>query len=159
MADTKIKKIKLSETEIYDIADPAAVNNDYQFLQYKGVATEAQIKAQTAPKVGDYWFASDKFTAYICTKAAEGTTNAQWLKTSNLFMLKINGTIYDSASKVNPPSIFTPTTGGAAGQVLTSNGGNTPVWSDTAGGGPDIVISASQPSGQKSGDFWYQIVT
>ena len=30
---------------------------------------------------------------------------------------------------------------------------------DSAGGGVQIVLSSSQPSGLKAGDYWYQIVT
>lgn len=157
MADTKIKKIKLSETEVYDIADPAAANNDYQFLQYKGVALEAQIKAQTSPKVGDYWYAGDTKTSWLCRRAPKGTIAALWTPMGNYFVMGVNGVSY--GNNAGSPAIYAPLSVGTKGQVLTSSGDGEPKWSDVAGGGPDIVISASQPSGQKSGDFWYQIVT
>lgn len=51
-------------------------------------------------------------------------------------------------------------TGGTAGQILQSAGPNVaPVWADLpTGGGVDIVVSKEQPTNQKPGDFWYQIV-
>ncbi len=42
---------------------------------------------------------------------------------------------------------------------VTSVNGQTGAVTIEAGGGTTIVLSSSQPSGLKAGDYWYQIVT
>lgn len=42
---------------------------------------------------------------------------------------------------------------------VTSVNGQTGAVTIEAGGGTTIVLSSSQPSGLKTGDYWYQIVT
>lgn len=59
--------------------------------------------------------------------------------------------------KTSTVNIYAPIDAGAKNQVLTSNGSGAPVWA-AASTGPDIQVSSTQPSNQKSGDFWYQIV-
>lgn len=46
---------------------------------------------------------------------------------------------------------------GKKGQVLGFTADNTVGAIDAAGGGVDIKVQSAQPSGQKAGDFWYQI--
>lgn len=57
-------------------------NNTYKFLTYKdNTHTEAQIKALTLAKVGDFYIASDTGTAWICVTAINGTASASsWEK-------------------------------------------------------------------------------
>ena len=57
-------------------------NNTYRFLTYKdNTHTEAQIKALTSAKVGDFYIASDTGTAWVCVTAINGTASASsWEK-------------------------------------------------------------------------------
>ena len=57
-------------------------NNTYKFLTYKdNTHTEAQIKALTSAKVGDFYIASDTGTAWVCVTAINGTASASsWEK-------------------------------------------------------------------------------
>lgn len=82
-----ISKIKLPDViSPYDIADKIVrsnvENNTYKFLTYKdNTYTEAQIKALTSAKVGDFYIASDTGTAWICVTAINGTASASsWEK-------------------------------------------------------------------------------
>ena len=82
-----ISKIKLpNESNPYDIADKTVrsnvENNTYKFLTYKdNTHTEAQIKALTSAKVGDFYIASDTGTAWVCVTAINGTASASsWEK-------------------------------------------------------------------------------
>lgn len=82
-----ISKIKLPDViSPYDIADKIVrsnvENNTYKFLTYKdNTHTEAQIKALTSAKVGDFYIASDTGTAWICVTAINGTASASsWEK-------------------------------------------------------------------------------
>ena len=56
--------------------------NNTTFLTYKdNTHTEAQIKALTSAKVGDFYIASDTGTAWVCTRAINGTASASsWEK-------------------------------------------------------------------------------
>lgn len=82
-----ISKIKLPDViSPYDIADKIVrsnvENNTYKFLTYKdNTHTEAQIKALTSAKVGDFYIASDTGAAWICVTAINGTASASsWEK-------------------------------------------------------------------------------
>ena len=57
-------------------------NNTYSFLTYKdNTHTEAQIKALTSAKVGDFYIASDTGAAWVCVTAINGTASASsWEK-------------------------------------------------------------------------------
>lgn len=86
-------------------------------------------------------------TAYDKAVSAETTANS---KTKNT--ITMNGSTNDN------PTFYAPTSAGTTGYYLKSNGSGAPTWAAMSGG-VDIVVSNSQPSGQKSGDFWYEIVT
>ena len=82
-----ISKIKLPDVNSpYDIADKTVrsnvENNTYKFLTYKdNMYTEAQIKALTSAKVGDFYIASDTGAAWICVTAINSTASASsWEK-------------------------------------------------------------------------------
>lgn len=84
-------------------------------------------------------------------------------KAVNVYM-EDNTTLQDSmptvtlnGTKTTTVGIYAPIDSGTKGQVLTSNGNGAPVWA-AASTGPDIQVSSTEPSNQKSGDFWYQIV-
>lgn len=51
-----------------------------------------------------------------------------------------------------------PTQTGSVGQFLGFTATNVVGAVDAPGGGVNIQVSASQPLGQKTGDFWYQII-
>ena len=100
MANFDFKKITLPNGDIGTVTDVTAQNaaadaadaagqlntnlnnNTYSFLTYKdNTHTEAQIKALTSAKVGDFYIASDTGTAYVCIKAVTGTASASsWEK-------------------------------------------------------------------------------
>lgn len=89
-----ISKIKLPNGNAYKLVDAEAqqalgqLTSDIDtlktthFLTYKdNTHTEAQIKALTSAKVGDFYIASDTGTAYVCIKAVTGTASASsWEK-------------------------------------------------------------------------------
>lgn len=100
MANFDFKKITLPNGDVGTVTDVTAQNaaadaadaagqlntnlnnNTYSFLTYKdNTHTEAQIKAFTSAKVGDFYIASDTGTAYVCIKAVSGTASASsWEK-------------------------------------------------------------------------------
>ena len=100
MANFNFKKITLPNGDVGTVYDEEAQgiasaasssaskintnlnNNTYSFLTYKdNTLTEAQIKALTSAKVGDFYIASDTGTAYVCIKAVSGTASASsWEK-------------------------------------------------------------------------------
>lgn len=85
-------------------------------------------------------------TAYDKAVSAETAANS---KTQNT--ITMNGT-----TNANP-TFYAPTSAGTEGYYLKSNGSGAPIWAAMSGG-IDIVVSSTQPSGQKSGDFWYEII-
>lgn len=89
-----ISKIKLPNGNAYKLVDAEAqqalgqLTSDIDtlktthFLTYKdNTHTEAQIKALTSAKVGDFYIASDTGTAWVCVTAINGTASASsWEK-------------------------------------------------------------------------------
>lgn len=89
-----ISKIKLPNGNAYKLVDAEAqqalgqLTSDIDtlktthFLTYKdNTHTEAQIKALTSAKVGDFYIASDTGTAWMCVTAINGTASASsWEK-------------------------------------------------------------------------------
>lgn len=88
---------------------------------------------------------------YPITKASNVVLNDNTTVQASMPTVTLNGT------KTTTVGIYAPTNSGTKGQVLTSNGSGAPVWA-AASTGPDIQVSSTEPSNQKSGDFWYQIV-
>lgn len=93
MATFNFKKITLPNGDVGTVYDASAQtglsglssnlsSNSYKFLTYKGnTLTEAEIKALTSAKVGDFYLASDDGTAYICIAAISGTASeSSWEK-------------------------------------------------------------------------------
>ena len=88
---------------------------------------------------------------YPLTKAMNVYMNDNTTVQTSMPTVTLNGT------KTTTVNIYAPTDSGVKGQVLTSNGNGAPVWAPVSTG-LDIQVSSTQPSNQKIGDFWYQIV-
>lgn len=88
---------------------------------------------------------------YPITKASNVVLDDNTTVQASMPTVTLNGI------KTTTVGIYAPTSSGTKGQVLTSNGSGAPVWA-AASTGPDIQVSSTQPSSQKSGDFWYQVV-
>lgn len=131
-----ISKIKIPDViEPFNVKDSSALHsNDIDTT----VTNTSNTKVASAGAVK---------TAYDKAVSAETAANS---KTQNT--ITMNGTTN------NNPTFYAPTSAGTAGYYLKSNGSGAPIWAAMSGG-IDIVVSSSQPSGQKSGDFWYEIIT
>ena len=124
-----ISKIKLQNVDTpYNIADSIA----------RSTAAQAATDAETALT-----------TANEAKTAASNAQSTADSKTAN--SITMNG-----SSNANP-TFYAATTAGTNGYYLMSNGSGAPTWAAVSSG-PDIVVNSQQPTGQKSGDFWYQVV-
>lgn len=128
MASFDFKKITLPNGDVGTVTDIAAQN---AAAEAADLANTANTKATNAQNRADsaYELADSKTANFI---TMNGSSNAN-------------------------PTFYAPTTAGTNGYFLKSNGSGAPTW-EAMSSGPDIVVSSSQPSGQKNGDFWYQIV-
>lgn len=135
MASFDFKKITLPNGDVGTVTDIAAQN----------AAAEAADLANSAKTSAD----SAKQAASSAQSRADRAYNLANGKTTN--NISMNG------SSNNNPTFYAPTSAGTDGYFLKSNGAGAPTWTAMSSG-PDIVVSSSQPTGQKSGDFWYQIV-
>lgn len=125
-----ISKIKLPNVGTpYNIADSTA----------RSTAAQAATDAETALT-----------TANEAKTAASNAQSTADSKTAN--SITMNG-----SSNANP-TFYAATTAGTSGYYLMSKGSGAPTWAAVSSG-PDIVVNSQQPTGQKNGDFWYQIVT
>lgn len=142
MANFDFKKITLPNGDVGTVTDVAAQNS----------AAEAIDLANTAKTSAD---SANQAASSANTKA----TNAQNRANSayNLANGKTTNNISMNGSSNNNPTFYAPTSAGTNGYFLKSNGAGAPTWTAMSSG-PDIVVNSSQPTGQKSGDFWYQIV-
>lgn len=135
MASFDFKKITLPNGDVGTVTDIAAQN----------AAAEAADLANSAKTSAD----SANQAASSAQSRADSAYNLANGKTTN--NISMNG------SSNNNPTFYAPTSVGTDGYFLKSNGAGAPTWTAMSSG-PDIVVSSSQPTGQKSGDFWYQIV-
>ncbi len=135
MASFDFKKITLPNGDVGTVTDIAAQN----------AAAEAADLANSAKTSAD----SANQAASSAQSRADSAYNLANGKTTN--NISMNG------SSNNNPTFYAPTSAGTDGYFLKSNGAGAPTWTAMSSG-PDIVVSSSQPTGQKSGDFWYQIV-
>lgn len=90
-------------------------------------------------------YSADNPPPYPVTSVA-GKTGDVTLTKSNVGLANVDNVKQYSAS--NPPPYPVTSVNGKTGDVVIE-----------AGGGTTIVLSSSQPSGLKAGDYWYQIVT
>lgn len=128
MASFDFKKITLPNGDVGTVTDIAAQNAAAEAVD---LANTANAKATNAQNRAD--------SAYELADS----------KTAN--SITMNG-----SSNANP-TFYAATTAGTNGYFLKSNGSGAPTWAAMSSG-PDIVVSSTQPTSQKSGDFWYQIV-
>lgn len=135
MASFDFKKITLPNGDVGTVTDIAAQN----------AAAEAADLANSAKTSAD----SANQAASSAQSRADSAYNLANGKTTN--NISMNG------RSNNNPTFYAPTSAGTDGYFLKSNGAGAPTWTAMSSG-PDIVVSSSQPTGQKSGDFWYQIV-
>lgn len=135
MASFDFKKITLPNGDVGTVTDIAAQN---AAAEAADLANSAKTSADSANQAAS----SAQSRADSAYKLANGKT------TNNISM---NG------SSNNNPTFYAPTSAGTDGYFLKSNGAGAPTWTAMSSG-PDIVVNNSQPTGQKSGDFWYQIV-
>lgn len=135
MASFDFKKITLPNGDVGTVTDIAAQNAAAEAVD---LANSAKTSANSANQAAS----SAQSRADSAYNLANGKT------TNNISM---NG------SSNNNPTFYAPTSAGTDGYFLKSNGAGAPTWTAMSSG-PDIVVSSSQPTGQKSGDFWYQIV-
>lgn len=135
MASFDFKKITLPNGDVGTVTDIAAQN----------AAAEAADLANSAKTSAD----SANQAASSAQSRADSAYNLANGKTTN--NISMNG------SSNNNPTFYAPTSAGTDGYFLKSNGAGAPTWTAMSSG-PDIIVSSSQPTGQKSGDFWYQIV-
>lgn len=104
----------------------------------------------TEDKIYDICDATARANAESADQSAQEAKNIANGKTTN--NITMNGSSNDS------PSFYAPTSAGTDGYFLKSNGSGAPTWAPMSGG-LDIQVSATQPTNQMAGDFWYQIVT
>lgn len=135
MASFDFKKITLPNGDVGTVTDVAA----------QLAAAEAADLASSAKTSAD----SANQAASSAQSRADSAYNLANGKTTN--NISMNG------SSNNNPTFYAPTSAGTDGYFLKSNGAGAPTWTAMSSG-PDIVVSSSQPTDQKSGDFWYQIV-
>lgn len=135
MASFDFKKITLPNGDVGTVTDVAA----------QLAAAEAADLANSAKTSAD----SANQAASSAQSRADRAYNLANGKTTN--NISMNG------SSNNNPTFYAPTSAGTDGYFLKSNGAGAPTWTAMSSS-PDIVVSSSQPTGQKSGDFWYQIV-
>lgn len=109
-----------------------------------------QIQLPNSIEIYDVCDTTARTSAESANQVAQEAQNIANSKTTN--NITVNG------RPNNSPSFYAPTNAGTAGYFLKSNGSGTPIWASMSGG-LDIQVSANQPTNQKDGDFWYQIVT
>lgn len=139
-----ISKIKLPNVNTpYNIADSTA----------RGIANQAATDAETAQLTADQAKTDAQNAQTAANEAKTAASNAQSTADSKT----ANSITMNGSSNANP-TFYAATTAGTSGYYLKSNGSGAPTWAAVSSG-PDIVVNSQQPTGQKSGDFWYQIIT
>lgn len=138
-----IKKIKIpSATDPYDIYDSSAVHsvNDK-------TGTAITLTASDVGALPDSTTALKNPNALTFTGAVTGSYDGSAAKSVAIPTVP--------SSLKNPNAITF--TGGATG-TYDGSSAVTITIPDASSGGTSIVVSASQPSDQSVGDFWYKIV-
>lgn len=149
-----IKKIQVpGVTEPYSVVDATAIHSGDVATSTKagivkigsGITVEADGTISvnvTAPVTS----VNSKTGAVTLTAADVGARPSTWTPSKgDVGLGSVDNVRQYSAS--NPPPY----------PVTSVNGQTGAVTLDT-GGGTNIVVSRTQPSGQKAGDFWFQIV-
>lgn len=166
MAD--IKKIKLTDGKSYNVVDATAIHSEDVATSSKvglvkigsgiTVAIDGTISVNaTAPvqsvngKTGTITLAASDVGAVPTTR----TVNGKALSTNVSLTASDVGALPSTTTALKNPNALTFTGGATA-----SYDGSSAVTINIpdASGGANIVVSKTQPTGQKAGDFWFQIV-
>ena len=165
----KIKRIELPGIpDAYDVVDATAIHSE-------DVATSTKagiVKIGSGITVAADGTISVKATAPVTS--VNGKTGAVTLSASDVGAVPttrtVNGKALSSNIRLSASDVHAlPTTTSALPnpQKLTFTGGATGSYDGSAAmtvnipdasGGTSIVVSRTQPTGQKAGDFWFQIV-
>ena len=140
-----IKKIQVpGVTEPYDVIDATAIHET-------DVATSTKAGIV---KIGSGITVTADGTISVNVTVPVTSVNS---KTGAVVLTAADvGALPDTTTALKNPNALT-FTGGATG----SYDGSSPLSiaiPDASGGGANIVVSREQPTGQKAGDFWFQIV-
>lgn len=141
----KIKRIELPGIpDAYDVIDATAIHET-------DVATS---KSAGIVKIGSGITVAADGTISVNVTAPVTSVNS---KTGAVVLTAADvGALPDTTTALKNPNALT-FTGGATG----SYDGSSPLSiaiPDAGSGGANIVVSRTQPTGQKAGDFWFQIV-
>ena len=140
-----IKRIKLpGVTDVYDVIDATAIHSE-------DVATSTKAGIV---KIGSGITVAADGTISVNVAVPVTSVNS---KTGAVVLTAADvGALPDTVTALKNPNALT-FTGGATG----SYDGGSPLSiaiPDAGSGGANIVVSRTQPTGQKAGDFWFQIV-
>lgn len=140
-----IKRIKLpGVTDVYDVIDVTAIHSE-------DVATSTKAGIV---KIGSGITVAADGTISVNVAVPVTSVNS---KTGAVVLTAADvGALPDTVTALKNPNALT-FTGGATG----SYDGSSPLSiaiPDAGSGGANIVVSRTQPTGQKAGDFWFQIV-
>ncbi len=149
-----IKRIKLpGVTDVYDVIDATAIHSEDVATSTKAgivkigsgitVAEDGTISVNTTASVTSV---NSKTGVVVLTAADVGARPFTWTPSkSDVGLGNVDNVRQYSTS--NPPPYPVTSVNGQTGAVTLETGGGT-----------NIVVSRTQPSGQKAGDFWFQIV-
>ena len=148
-----IKRIKLpGVTDVYDVVDATAIHSeDVATSTVAGivkigsgitVAADGTISVNVTVPVTSV---NSKTGAVVLTADDVGARPSTWTPSKgDVGLGNVDNVKQYSAS--NPPPYPVTSVNGQTGAVTLESGGT------------NIVVSRTQPSGQKAGDFWFQIV-
>lgn len=149
-----ISKIQIPNvTEAYNVIDATAIHEtDVATSKSAGivkigsgitVAEDGTISVNTTASVTSV---NSKTGEVVLTAADVGARPSTWTPSkSDVGLGNVDNVRQYSTS--NPPPYPVTSVNGQTGAVTLETGGGT-----------NIVVSRTQPSGQKAGDFWFQIV-
>jgi hypothetical protein len=141
----KIKRIELPGIpDAYDVVDATAIHSE-------DVATS--VKAGIVKIGSGITVAADgtiSVSVNVPVTSVNGKTGKVELTASDV------GALPDTTTALKNPNALT-FTGGATGTYDGSSPLSIAI-PDAGSGGANIVVSRTQPTGQKAGDFWFQIV-
>lgn len=150
----KIKRIELPGIpDAYDLVDATAIHSEDVATSVKAgivkigsgitVAEDGTISVNTTASVTSV---NSKTGEVILTAADVGARPSTWTPSKSDVGLGNVDNIRQYSTNNPPP------------YPVTSVNGQTGAVTLETGGGTNIVVSRTQPSGQKAGDFWFQIV-
>lgn len=150
----KIKRIELPGIpDAYDLVDATAIHSEDVATSVKAgivkigsgitVAEDGTISVNTTASVTSV---NSKTGEVVLTAADVGARPSTWTPSKSDVGLGNVDNIRQYSTNNPPP------------YPVTSVNGQTGAVTLETGGGTNIVVSRTQPSGQKAGDFWFQIV-